>query len=100
MYPFSSNRLLRRSPTADRSKLTDDEEEEQAGFKNPGRQYQNNVFATLKTSTNDDIPEDVVNEDNSDATSEDLPGRYRKDSGEDTENEYHPVHEKTYYKLV
>ena len=100
MFPFSSNRLLRRSPTADRNKLIDDEEEEQTGFKNLVKQYQSNVFATLKTSTNDDIPEDIDNEDNSDAGSGDLRVQLQKDSDADTENEYNPTKEKMYHKLV
>ena len=89
MYPFSSNRLIQRSPTAGRSKTAGGEEDEWR---------KSNIFATLKTSTNEDILEDIVNEDNGD--SEDSSRKYAKDSDEDSDNEYRSVHEKTYYQLL
>ena len=51
------------------------------------------MYATLKTSTNDEIPEDF---DNEDAGSELSAERYMKNSDAGSSYKYHSVHERTY----
>ena len=51
------------------------------------------MYATLKTSTNDEIPEDFDNEDSGSELSAE---RYMKNSDAASSNQYHSVHERTY----